>query len=190
LEYSITPYFHFDFPLRLAITNAIAATPSRTRSQPHNQLDIIILRHRRHTTAQQRTHQAIIMVHPICFDDTAVVSAPVADTDADINSEQAAAASRKSPSDDAPLPRKHLLRHGIKNKSFKKTTVAEHRPRTHDEREALKKPGTAPTMFAYLKLPPGRPKKKISTSNATATDVVTANPVEGLEAPSEPAPKK
>jgi hypothetical protein len=130
------------------------------------------------------------MVHPICFDDTAVASAPVADTDTDINSEQAAAASRESPSDDAPLPRKHLQRHSINNKSFKKTTVAEHRPRTHDEREALKKPGTAPTMFAYLSLPPGRPKKKISTSNATATDTVTANPVEGLESPSEPAPKK
>jgi hypothetical protein len=69
-------------PLHLAI--AIAAT---------QQLDIIIPRHHRHTTAQQRTPQAI-MVHPICFDDTAVAAAPVADTDTDINSEQAAAASR------------------------------------------------------------------------------------------------
>ncbi len=34
-------------------------------------------------------------------------------------------------------------------------------------REALKKPGTAPTMFAYLSLPPGRPKNKTSTSDAT-----------------------
>ena len=186
LEYSITPYFRFDFP------RSLCPSPSchrESRSQPHNQLDIIIPHHCRHTTAQQRTPQAIIMVHPICFDDTAVAAVPVADTDVGINSEQAAAASRESPSDDAPLPRKHLQRHSINNKSFKKTTVAEHRPRTHDEREALKKPGTAPTMFAYLSLPPGRPKKKISTSNATATDTVTANPVEGLESPSEPAPR-
>ena len=157
----------------------LSILPSRKRSQPHNQLDIIILRHRRHTTAQQRTPQAIIMVHPICFDDTAVDALPVADTDADQLRTSCCSFSQIARSDDALLSRKHVQQQGIKNKSvIKKTTVAEHCPRTHDEREALKKPGTAPTMFAYLSLPPGRPKKNTSTSNATAADAVTAIPFE------------
>jgi hypothetical protein len=40
-------------------------------------------------------------------------------------------------------------------------------------------------MYAYLSLPLEHPKKKTSPSNAAA-DAVTANPVEGLEALSNP----
>ena len=84
-----------------------------------------------------------------------------------------AAASCKSSGNDAPLPRKQLQQHGIKNKRDKKRKITEHCPCTHDKREALKKPGAAPTMFAYLSLPPGRPKKK--TSDATENVELTRN---------------
>ena len=113
--------------------------------------------------ATQHQSPQAIMVHHICFDDTADADPPVTDTTDNGNSEQAAARKSSSSSgDDAPLSRKQQQQHGIKNKSVKKTTVSKQRPRNHDERDALKMPGADPTMFAYLSLPPGCPKKKSS----------------------------
>lgn len=77
------------------------------------------------------------------------------------------------PSTPSPQLNKHTKRqHGIKNKSTKKTKVSHDRPRTHEERESLKKPGKPPNMFAYLSLPPGRPKK---ISDSSPSNSNTAN---------------
>jgi hypothetical protein len=70
-----------------------------------------------------------------------------------------------------PPAKKAKLQHGVKNKSAKKTktTVSDSRPRTAAARDALKKPGTTPPIFAYLNLPVGRPPKKTASSNDSTT---------------------
>ena len=55
-------------------------------------------------------------------------------------------------------------KHGLKNKSAKKTTISADHPRNEEEREELKRSGKA-TMFAHLSLPRGRPKRASEQTN-------------------------
>jgi hypothetical protein len=64
--------------------------------------------------------------------------------------------------------KKPKMKHGFKTTSAKKTTVSAGRPRTAAEKEALKKPGTQPTLFAWAKLPTGRPPKASKPPAAAA----------------------
>jgi hypothetical protein len=121
--------------------------------------------------ATQHQSPQAIMVHHICFDDTADAAPPVTDTTDNGNSEQAAARKSSSSSgDDAPLSRKQQQQqHGIKNKSVKKTTVSKQRPRNHDERDALKMPGADPTILltsAYHRDNPRRRQASQLTLNS------------------------
>ena len=113
----------------------------------------------------------------------AVGPAPAPNPDADDAAGAAAVSTVNSRSsggkDTNSSPPSSKKRHGVKNKSTKMTSVSKHRPRTHEQREALKKPGITPSMFAFLSLPPGRPKKTNNTSAATANS---------NQAPSKPAP--
>ena len=84
-------------------------------------------------------------------------------------------------------PKKASWRHSLKHKRVKAAIVSEHRPRTHEQRDALvnqKKPGEQPTLFGYLSLPHGRPKS--DTPNTAAAVQPPPNPA---PAPA-PAPKK
>ena len=73
-----------------------------------------------------------------------------------------------------PPAKKAKLKHGIKNKSAKKTTVSNYRPHTAAARDALKKPGTTPPILAFLKFPVGRPRKeKDSPKSNTVVDEST-----------------
>ena len=144
MEYFITPYFRFDFP------RSLCPSPSchhESRSQPHNSLDIIIPRRRHHT----QQHNSALLKQSSWFIPSVLMTLltppRLSQNTTDNNSEQAAACkSSSSSSGDAPLSRKQQQqRHGIKNKSVKKTSVSKQRPHTHDERDALKKPGTAIT---------------------------------------------
>ena len=85
---------------------------------------------------------------------SAVVPAPNPDAD---NVAAAVVPAAKSTSDSRPPSKKAKHhRHGIKNKSIKKTTVSKFRPKTREEREAIKKKkGVAPSILGYLNLPPG-----------------------------------
>jgi hypothetical protein len=64
--------------------------------------------------------------------------------------------------------KKPKMQHGFKTTSAKKTTVSAGRPRTAAEKEALKKPGTQPTLFAWAKLSAGRPPKASKSPAAAA----------------------
>jgi hypothetical protein len=64
--------------------------------------------------------------------------------------------------------KKPKMQHGFKTNRAKKTTVSAGRPRTAAEKEALKKPGTQPTLFAWAKLPAGRPPKASKSPAAAA----------------------
>ena len=72
----------------------------------------------------------------------------------------------------------------VKNKSAKKTTVSSSRPRTVAQREAMKKPGTTPSIFAYINLPVGRPpKSKAPETSTTAADAEVASSAADLPPP-------
>jgi hypothetical protein len=88
-----------------------------------------------------------------------------------------------------PPAKKAKLQHGVKNKSAKKTTVSDSRPRTAAARDALKKPGTTPPIFAYLNLPVGRPPKKTASSNDSTT-VAESTVAESSDAKPASLPQK
>jgi hypothetical protein len=153
---------------------AIAATHDRshTRSQPHT---IAATHDRSHRACCALLHLAIAHnsfssnhVHHVQFS---------SQKEADDHYAAAVAATPK-----------HKPKHGIKNKSAKKTKVCD-RPKTIQQREALKKPGElAPSMYTHLNLPPGCPKKISNDVTPSTSSAATAN--KSAISPSVTAPPK
>ena len=162
---------------RLADAAALAADPEADEDDRAAAAAVVAAANKSRKKSSSKSRKAT----PVSTNNV-IVALESADTSKDGSNESSS--NKRDPKPKQPPKRKH---HGIKNKSAKATTVSKGRPRTHKQRDALKKPGATPSIFTYLSLPPGRPKK---TEDETTAVAVTANSVEADAAAPRPPPKK